>query len=103
MKLSFLLLLISFVTFGQVTFNEPKTQVKHEVLTFYLDEDNNSFVSKQELKFTDFLKLDSERDDNWHSEINELYNHPKVKAMVNLTKGEGYGRPLLEFTLVKKP
>ena len=37
------------------------------------------------------------------SEINELYNHPKVKAMVNLTKGEGYGRPLLEFTLSKKP
>jgi len=36
-------------------------------------------------------------------EINELYNHPKVKAMVSLTKGEGYGRPLLEFTLVKKP
>ena len=37
------------------------------------------------------------------TEINELYNHPKVKAMVNLTKGEGYGRPLLEFTLTKKP
>jgi len=36
-------------------------------------------------------------------EINELYNHPKVKAMVSLTKGEGYGRPLLEFTLTKKP
>jgi len=36
-------------------------------------------------------------------EINELYNHPKVKAMVNLTKGEGFGRPLLEFTLIKKP
>ena len=36
-------------------------------------------------------------------EINELYNHPKVKAMVNLTKGEGFGRPLLEFTLTKKP
>jgi hypothetical protein len=36
-------------------------------------------------------------------EINELYNHPKVKSMVNLTKGEGYGRPLLEFTLTKKP
>jgi hypothetical protein len=36
-------------------------------------------------------------------EINQLYNHPKVKAMVSLTKGEGYGRPLLEFTLVKKP
>jgi len=37
------------------------------------------------------------------SEINELYNHPKVKAMVNLTKGEGFGRPLLEFSLSKKP
>jgi len=36
-------------------------------------------------------------------EMNELYNHSKVKAMVNLTKGEGYGRPLLEFSLVKKP
>jgi glycosyltransferase involved in cell wall biosynthesis len=37
------------------------------------------------------------------TEINELYNHPKIKAMVNLTKGEGYGRPLLEFSLTKKP
>jgi len=37
------------------------------------------------------------------NEINEIYNHPKVKAMVSLTKGEGFGRPLLEFSLVKKP
>ena len=37
------------------------------------------------------------------SEMNELYNHSKVKAMVNLTKGEGFGRPLLEFSLTKKP
>jgi glycosyltransferase involved in cell wall biosynthesis len=37
------------------------------------------------------------------NEMNELYNHPKVKAMINLTKGEGFGRPLLEFSLVKKP
>lgn len=36
-------------------------------------------------------------------EMNQLYNHPKVKAMVNLTKGEGFGRPLLEFSLCKKP
>jgi len=36
-------------------------------------------------------------------EMNELYNHSKVKAMISLTKGEGYGRPLLEFTLSKKP
>jgi hypothetical protein len=37
------------------------------------------------------------------SEMNELYNHSKIKAMVSLTKGEGFGRPLLEFTLTKKP
>ena len=36
-------------------------------------------------------------------EMNEIYNHSKVKAMISLTKGEGYGRPLLEFTLTKKP
>jgi glycosyltransferase involved in cell wall biosynthesis len=36
-------------------------------------------------------------------EMNELYNHSKVKAMISLTKGEGFGRPLLEFTLTKKP
>ena len=36
-------------------------------------------------------------------EMNEIYNHPKVKAMVSLTKGEGFGRPLLEFTQSKKP
>lgn len=37
------------------------------------------------------------------TEMNEIYNNPKIKAMVSLTKGEGFGRPLLEFTLSKKP
>ena len=36
-------------------------------------------------------------------EMNELYNHPKVKAMISLTKGEGFGRPLLEFSAINKP
>ena len=36
-------------------------------------------------------------------EINELYNHPKVKAFVSFTKGEGFGRPLLEASLTAKP
>ena len=38
-----------------------------------------------------------------NKEMNELYNHPKVKAMVSHTKGEGFGRPLLEFSLSNKP
>ena len=37
------------------------------------------------------------------ADINNLYNHPKVKAFVSFTKGEGYGRPLAEFCLSKKP
>jgi len=44
--------------------------------------------------------LHGELDDK---DINNLYNHGKVKAMISLTKGEGFGRPLLEFTLAKKP
>ena len=38
-----------------------------------------------------------------NTEMNEIYNHPKVKSMISLTKGEGFGRPLLEFSLVNKP
>lgn len=36
-------------------------------------------------------------------DMNNLYNHHKIKAMLSLTKGEGFGRPLLEFTASKKP
>jgi glycosyltransferase involved in cell wall biosynthesis len=36
-------------------------------------------------------------------EMNALYNHPKMKAMVSFTKGEGYGRPLAEFARTGKP
>jgi len=43
-----------------------------------------------------------------HGDINdedicEIYNHPKIKTMVSLTKGEGFGRPLLEFSFTGKP
>jgi glycosyltransferase involved in cell wall biosynthesis len=36
-------------------------------------------------------------------ELNYLYNHPKVKAFVSLTHGEGYGRPLQEATMTGLP
>jgi glycosyltransferase involved in cell wall biosynthesis len=36
-------------------------------------------------------------------EMNDMYNHPKIKAIVSFTKGEGFGRPLLEFTTTGKP
>lgn len=37
------------------------------------------------------------------AEMNDLYNHPKVKVHVSLTKGEGFGRPLLEAAVTNKP
>lgn len=36
-------------------------------------------------------------------EMNNLYNHPRIKSMISLSSGEGYGRPLAEFSMVKKP
>jgi glycosyltransferase involved in cell wall biosynthesis len=36
-------------------------------------------------------------------EMNLLNNDPKVKAMVSFTKGEGFGRPLLEGAITGKP
>tara|TARA_B100000459_G_scaffold75236_1_gene41892 strand:- start:774 stop:2093 length:1320 start_codon:yes stop_codon:yes gene_type:complete len=36
-------------------------------------------------------------------EMNEMYNHPKVKAHLSFTHGEGFGRPLLEASFSGKP
>jgi glycosyltransferase involved in cell wall biosynthesis len=37
------------------------------------------------------------------AEMNALYNHPKVKALITFTKAEGFGRPMLEFSTTGKP
>ena len=36
-------------------------------------------------------------------QMNQMYNHPKVKAHVSFTHGEGFGRPLLEAAQSGKP
>ena len=41
--------------------------------------------------------------DFYDDEINELMNHPKVKTHINITHGEGFGRPLLEASMTEKP
>ena len=35
--------------------------------------------------------------------MNKLYNHPKVKTFISLTHGEGFGRPMLEASMVGLP
>jgi len=44
--------------------------------------------------------LHGEMTDN---EMNELNNDPRVKSFVSFTKGEGFGRPLLEAAVTGKP
>ena len=36
-------------------------------------------------------------------EMSSMYNHPKVKCMVSFTRGEGFGRPLLEASVNALP
>jgi len=36
-------------------------------------------------------------------EMNALYNHKKIKCMVSITHGEGYGLPLFDFAQTGKP
>lgn len=95
-----------FETFKNVK-NPPALILKSSIGT-------SSYMSREELlnrilrirrtvnshKLPNIYLLNGDLSDN---EVNELYNHPKVKAMVSLTKGEGYGRPLLEFSLTGKP
>jgi glycosyltransferase involved in cell wall biosynthesis len=38
-----------------------------------------------------------------NAEMNSLYNHPKIKSLVTFTHGEGFGRPLLEASMVGLP
>ena len=36
-------------------------------------------------------------------ELNKINNDPKIKAFISFTKGEGFGRPLLEQAITGKP
>ena len=38
-----------------------------------------------------------------NEELNQINNDPKVKSFISFTKGEGFGRPLLEQAITGKP
>lgn len=74
-SIALLLILASFVCLGQVNFTGPTLVIPHGDLTLYLDADTNSFVSKHEIKYSDFKKLDSDRDNRWFQDTYKgVYN-----------------------------
>lgn len=94
--------------------NAFKNKTKQPALILKTSRGNTSLVDRHELrKIIQQIKsqCDSTRLPNiylLHSdltdeEMNALYNHPKVKAHVSFTRGEGFGRPLLEATISGKP
>ena len=38
-----------------------------------------------------------------NAEVASIYRHPKIKALVSLTRGEGYGLPILEAAASDMP
>ena len=60
-------------------------------------------VVEQERKTNDLPNVYILYGELTESEMNALYNHPKVKAHVSFTHGEGFGSPLLLSTLSGKP
>jgi len=73
--ITILLTVPTLLSFSQVKFTEPKLKINHGDLTLYLDSDTNSFVSKHELKYSDFKKLDSDRDNKWFQDVYKgIYN-----------------------------
>jgi hypothetical protein len=96
-------------------FEAFKNQKSLPALILKASTGRNSYLSREELlqkiqaiknKYPSNTKLPNIYIFNGNlsdKQVNDLYNHPKVKSMVSFTKGEGYGRPLAEFGLSKKP
>lgn len=114
----------NFLIFGQITGNNPENErknifytVKWLCETFKNDKDvgiivktntgrNTSIDRKlitqtfenllKEVRKGPYPRLHMIHGDMSDAEVASLYRHSKVKALVSLTKGEGYGLPILE-------
>tara|TARA_R110000824_G_scaffold3106_2_gene14233 strand:- start:1708 stop:3006 length:1299 start_codon:yes stop_codon:yes gene_type:complete len=74
---------------------------------------NNSIIDREEIgkRIEDMLKNYPQRKckvyvlhgDNTDEEMAGLYTHPKIKALVSLTHGEGFGLPLFEAAYMALP
>ena len=85
--------------------NSPALVMKTSGATFSIIDRNEIKQKIQEIKDTVKGKLPPVyflHGDLTDEEMNQMYNHPKVKAHITLTHGEGFGRPLLEASLSEK-
>lgn len=93
-------------TFGD-TENPPALLLKTSGGTFSIKDRSNVMekinLIKGMVKKKNLPNIYLLHGDLTEQEINTLYNHEKVKALVSFTKGEGYGRPIAEFITSGKP
>ena len=85
--------------------NPPALVMKTSGATFSVIDRNEIKGKIEEIKATVKGKLPPVyflHGDLTDEEMNQLYNHPKVKAHITFTHGEGFGRPLLEASLSEK-
>jgi len=87
--------------------DSPALLMKSSGATFSLIDKREMLVKIEDIKNTVDAKVLPNiyllHGDLTDDEMNELYNHPKVKSHVTFTHGEGFGRPLLEASISQKP
>jgi len=121
----------NFLLFGQMTGNNPFNDRKNLLFTikwicetFSKDEDvgiviktnagRNTLIDRnivlrnlegllKEVRKTKFPKFYLLHGDMNDEDVSAIYKHPKIKALVSLTRGEGYGLPLLEAAAAGLP
>jgi glycosyltransferase involved in cell wall biosynthesis len=121
----------NFLVFGQITGDNPMNDRKNIFFTikwlceaFKDDKDvgiviktnvgRNTHIDKKrttdiisaivrECRKSDFPKIHILHGEMHESDVAALYRHPQIKALVSLTRGEGYGLPLLEAAASELP
>ena len=85
--------------------NKPALLLKTGNTFSHIDEEEikNKILSIKSMVGGDLPNIYIIHGDLTPNEMNYLYNHNKVKVHISFTKGEGYGRPLLEASLSEKP
>jgi glycosyltransferase involved in cell wall biosynthesis len=96
-------------TFNTPSKKKPALILKTSNLNYsLLDRENvikhiNKIKDREEFKGKNIPNIYLLHGEMTDDEMNQLNNDPKIKAFVSFTKGEGYGRPLVEAAITGKP